>query len=293
MKKQNMLTISVTEEAFLLEFLYQKLQDYPKKKIKSFLTHGNILVDDVVTTQYNATLKKGMIVKVVFGKVVFDKKKKVLPILYEDRDFIVINKPAGLLSVPTDREKENTAYQMVKEHVKSLHPKENVFVVHRLDQDTSGVLVFTKQEKLKDLLQENWNSLVKKRQYLAIVEGTVPEKQGTIKTYLKENKNNMVYSTKNKNEGKLAITNYQVMKIRNGYTLLNVFLDTGRKNQIRVHMKEIGCPIIGDKKYGAKTNPMKRLGLHAKEIAFYHPITKKYYDFQAPLPAMFKKLMKK
>ena len=292
MKKQNMIVMKVQEESLLLEFLYQTLDSYPKKKVKSFLTHGNILVNDVITTKYNVKLKSGMTVKLVFGKVVLDKKKKALPILYEDNEFVVINKPAGLLTVATEKEKENTAYHMVKEHVKARNPKDNIYVVHRLDQDTSGILLFTKNEKLKEVLQENWNDFITKRQYFAIVEGNVSEKQGTIKNYLKENKNKLVYVTKNKKEGKLAITHYQVMKVKNGYTLLNVLLDTGRKNQIRVHMKELGYPITGDKKYGAKTNPIKRLGLHAKELGFIHPITKKKYRFEAPVPVEFKKLMK-
>lgn len=292
MEKQNMLIMQVQEESLLLEFLYQTLNSYPKKKVKSFLTHGNILVNDVITTKYNAKLKPGMTVKLVFGKVVLDKKKKALPILYEDNEFVVINKPAGLLTVATEKEKVTTAYHMVKEHVKAANLKNNIYVVHRLDQDTSGILLFTKNEKLKELLQENWNDAVIKRQYFAIVEGNVKEKQGTIRNYLTENKNKLVYITKNKKEGKLAITHYQVMKVKNGYTLLNVLLDTGRKNQIRVHMKEIGTPIIGDKKYGAKTNPIKRLGLHAKELSFIHPITKKKYRFEAPLPVEFKKIMR-
>lgn len=292
MEKQNMIIMKVQEEALLLEFLYQTLNSYSKKKVKSFLTHGNILVNDIITTKYNVKLKPGMTVKLVFGKVVLDKKKKALPILYEDNEFVVINKPAGLLTVATEKEKVTTAYHMVKEHVKAANLKNNIYVVHRLDQDTSGILLFTKNEKLKELLQENWNDAVMKRQYFAIVEGNVKEKQGTIKNYLTENKNKLVYITKNKKEGKLAITHYQVMKVKNGYTLLNVLLDTGRKNQIRVHMKEIGTPIIGDKKYGAKTNPIKRLGLHAKELSFIHPITKKKYRFEAPLPVEFKKIMR-
>lgn len=291
MKKENMIIMTVEKESFLLDFLYQNLDCYSKKKIKSFLAHGNILVEDLITTKYNMKLKPGMKIKLIFGKVVFDRKKKPLPILYEDKEFIVINKPSGLLSVATDKEKDNTAYHMVREHVKNVSHKENIYVVHRLDQETSGVLLFTKNEKLRDLLQDNWNDLVVKRQYIAIIKGTLKEKQGTIKTYLKEGKNQLVYVTKDKKEGKLSITHYQVMKVKNGYTLLNILLDTGRKNQIRVHMKELGYPIIGDKKYGSKINPLKRLGLHAKEISFIHPVTNKKYTFQAPIPVEFKKVI--
>lgn len=292
MKRDKTITKIVNKRSQLLDFLYEQFSEYSNKKIKSFLTHGNILVNNIVTTKYNRILIPGDEVKLILGKVMFVHKKQALPILYEDNEFVVINKPAGLLSVATEKEKKKTAYRMIKEHVQATQSKENIYVVHRLDQETSGVLLFTKNEKLKKLLQDNWNDLVKLRKYLVIVEGNFTKDKGVIKTYLKENKNKMAYSTKNKKEGKLAITNYHVIKKNKHNTLLEVFLETGRKNQIRIHMKELGFPVIGDKKYKSKTNPINRLGLHASALEFIHPITKKTYYFEAPTPIEFEKIMK-
>ena len=162
-------------------------------------------------------------------------------------------------------------------------------MIHRLDKDTSGVLMFAKNEKIKNKLQNNWNKIVYKRGYLAIIEGRLKEKSGTIKNYLDESKTQMVYITNNK-KGKLAITNFRVLKETKYNSLVEIFLDTGRKNQIRVHMQSLGHSIIGDKKYGATTNPIKRMALHSHVFAFIHPDTKKKMIFEAKYPEEFKKI---
>ena len=165
-----------------------------------------------------------------------------------------------------------------------------IFVVHRLDQDTSGILLFCKDEKIRDKMQDNWNTIVKKRGYVAVVDGKMTG-SGTIHTYLKENRGQFVYSSKN-NDGKEAITHYSIIKNNNSYSLVQVFIDTGRRNQIRVHLSEKGYPIAGDKKYKCKTNPIKRLCLHANILEFIHPVTKKLIHIESEIPTEIKKLVK-
>ena len=165
-----------------------------------------------------------------------------------------------------------------------------IFVVHRLDQDTSGVLIFSKDKNIRDRMQDNWNTIVKKRGYQAIVDGKL-KGNGTIKSFLTEDRNQFVHSTKS-NNGKEAITHYSTIKTNNNYTLLQVFIDTGRRNQIRVHLSEKGYPIAGDKKYKCKTNPIKRLCLHANILEFIHPVTKKLIHIESNIPKEMEKLLK-
>lgn len=217
-------------------------------------------------------------------------KKDRLDIIYEDKEIIVINKPAHLLTVGTEDEKYNTLYYKVSEYVKKKHKSNKIFIVHRLDKDTSGVVLFAKTEEMKKLLQENWNDLTTKREYIAIVEGNVKSNEGRIEEYLKETKTLLTYSTKDK-DGKLAITNYKVLLRDKGVSVLNINIETGRKNQIRVAMQGLGHPIIGDKKYGSKKNLIRRLGLHAITLEITHPKTKKQMEFTASIPHEFKIFM--
>lgn len=211
-------------------------------------------------------------------------KKERLKIIYEDKDMIVVDKKHNLLTVGTIKEKERTLYHKVLEFEKTKNHK--IFIVHRLDKDTSGLVIFAKNEKMKYLLQNNWEKA--KRCYIAVVEGKTDSK-GTIKSYLKENKAFISYSS---NEGKLAITEYKKLNESKSYSLLDINILTGRKNQIRVHMNDIGNPIIGDKKYGSKTNPLNRLGLHAYLIEFNHPITNKLMHFESNIPKEFLAMFK-
>ena len=199
---------------------------------------------------------------------------------------IVINKPSGLVSEETRNNKYQTAFYMVMEYCRK--KRQQCYLVHRLDQDTSGVLMFVKNKKLYQELTHNWNKYVKTRGYVAILEGQC-RKSGTIKNHLVEDKQLKMRIAK---EGQLAITHYKPLEVSKDYTMMEVFLDTGRKNQIRVHMASLNHPIIGDKKYGARTNPLKRLGLHAHEFAFTHPFTHKTMTFKAPLPSSFTQMFK-
>ena len=208
-------------------------------------------------------------------------RKDRIKILYEDKSIIVVSKPSHLLTISTDNEKEKTMFHKVIEYERKKNKNNKVFIVHRLDKDTSGILVFAKNERIKRQLQDNWQNT--KRYYQAVVEGNVEKKEDTIKSYLKENKALITYST-NKSDGKLAITKYKVIKTNKKYSLLDIEILTGRKNQIRVHMNDINHPIIGDKKYNAKTNPIKRLGLHANKLILQHPITKQPMTFEDKTP---------
>lgn len=212
---------------------------------------------------------------------------KGLPVLYEDHDILVVDKRSGLLTVSTATDRENTAYYMLTDYVRKGNPKSNnrIFIVHRLDRDTSGVIVFAKNEKAKRILQDQWPTFTKT--YFAVVRGVLPDKQGIIRSYLAENSIHKMYSVKDPEKGKLAETGYKVLKESKDYSLLEVDLMTGRKNQIRVHFAEKGFPVAGDKKYGTKDKNIKRLTLHAASLTMVHPLTKEEMTFEAKVPGYF------
>ena len=283
-KKQDYIN---NDNATLLISICNFKKDLSNKTIKNYIKNGMVKVNDKVITNSSHLLKDGDKVEISYSK------KKIpdidLDILYEDDYLIAINKPCGLLSISNDKEKEITAYRMVSDYVKKNSNNKYIFVVHRLDQDTSGILMFCKNEKIRDKMQENWNTIVKKRGYLAIVDGKLTGSD-TIHTYLMENKKQFIYSSKNK-EGKEAITHYSVIKNNSNYSLLQVFIDTGRRNQIRVHLSERGYPIVGDKKYKCRTNPIKRLCLHANILEFIHPVSKKLIHIECDISSEFKKII--
>lgn len=219
-------------------------------------------------------------------------KKKKLDIIYEDKNIIVVNKPSGLLTVSTEKEKEKTLFKEVSLYVKKSNPKAKIFIIHRLDKDTSGIVIFAKNQNIKYKYQNNWDNLVIKRGYTAVVEGTLIKKKDTIKSYLRETKTFMVYSTNDRENGKLAITNYNVIKENKKYSMLDIDIKTGRKNQIRVHMNDINHPILGDKKYGDKKSNFSRLMLHASILIIINPITKKKMEFVSDTPKSFDLLFK-
>lgn len=216
-------------------------------------------------------------------------KKEKLDIIYEDKYLIVVNKPSGLLTIGNDKIKDNTLYHQLYTYLKQKHKSNKVFIVHRLDKDTSGLVLFAKSELVKYNLQDNWNDT--KRFYYAIVNGVIKKNKDSIKSYLKETKTLLVYSSNDKINGKLAVTNYEKIISNNIYSLLNIEIKTGRKNQIRVHMNDIGHSIVGDKKYGTKHNPLKRLCLHAYKLEFIHPITNELMVLESKYPSIFNKLV--
>lgn len=286
---KNIKEYPVKRECELLEFLFEIFPSQSRNSVKSLLSSRRVSVDGAPITQFNFKLVPGDTI-IISNTAIRRKTRSNLPIIYEDDEFIVINKPSGLLSIASDKEKGSTAYRMLSDYVQQKDKHNRIFVVHRLDEDTSGVLMVAKNPKIQQLLQENWNDIVSKRGYYAIVEGRLKEKSGTIKTYLKKNSQNLMYSVKSPKDAQLAITHYKVMKENDKYSLLDVNIDTGRKNQIRVHLGEMGHHVIGDDKYGEPANPIKRLGLHAYCLEFTHPITHKKMRFSAPMPKIFETL---
>lgn len=272
----------VKENEILIEFLKKMFSNLSKNSVKSLLHNEKVFVNGNMTTKYNYELNVGDVVEIR------EKVAKNIDIIYEDKDIIVINKPSGLLTVATEKEKNKTAYHLVMEYLKKKNKNNRIFIIHRLDKDTSGIIMFAKNERAKHLYQDNWNDIVKKRCYYAVIDGKMENKEGTIKSYLKEN-GNMVYSVKDRS-GKLAVTEYKVLKERKNISLLDINLKTGRKNQIRVHMKENKTPILGDLKYGEKSKLINRLALHAYKLELINPVTKKLLIFEASMPNEIKTL---
>ncbi len=279
----------VTKDTELLEFLLATLKDQSRNSVKSLLSNHRVSVDGAPISQFNFKLYKGDVV-IISKNPIRRKTRSNLPIIYENDEIIVINKPSGLLSIASDKEKGSTAYRMLTEYVQQKDKHNRIFVVHRLDEDTSGVLMVAKNPKIQQALQDNWNDLVKSRGYYAIVDGVLEEKTGTIKSYLKKNSQNMMYSSKKAGDGQFSVTHYKVIDETSNYSLLDVHIDSGRKNQIRVHLGDIGHNVIGDDKYGKPSNPIKRLGLHAYELELVHPLTGKTMRFVAPIPKEFNQL---
>ena len=274
----------VLEKGELLETLYVLFKDLSKKKIKNYLKDGGVLVNGKVVTKFNTPVKKNDIIEL--SKINKTHKKSNLDIIYEDEYFFVINKPTGLLSISTTKEKEKTAYHQVREFIKSRKKNDKIFVLHRLDKDTSGVLVFVKDNTLKNLLQNNWDKYVKTREYVALVIGNVKD-VNDYTCYLKEIGPDKVIFT-NKKEGKIAITSLKTINKNNKYSLVKVNIKTGRRNQIRVVLNHLGSPIVGDKKYGGiKSN---RLYLHASKLTITNPLNNKTYTFESSVPTSFKKV---
>ena len=289
---KNLKQFVVKQQCELLEFLLMTFKDQSRNSVKSLLGSHRVSVDGAPVTQFNFKLFPGDTV-IISSSPIRKKTRSNLPIIFEDNDIIVINKPSKLLSVPSDNEKGSTAFRMVNDYLQQKDKHNRAFIDHRLDEDTSGVLMFAKNDKMAKALTDgdNWNNLVKKRGYYAIVEGTLENKEGTIRSYLKKNSQNMMYSSKKKGDGQLAITNYKIIQENGQFSLADVDIKTGRKNQIRVHFGDLGHFIIGDDKYGEPSNPIKRLGLHAYELDIIHPFSGKLLKFKAPMPKEFESCM--
>ncbi|MDE5608269.1 MAG: RluA family pseudouridine synthase [Muribaculaceae bacterium] len=286
-------TYTVKEPGRLLDFLITSMPMRKRTSVKELLKHNSIKVGEEVTTQFDRELQPGDVVAVNLTREWPRFYNRRLQMVYADDDIIVVNKGYGLLSMGNDKVKDGTAYSILKEYVKWENPRNKIFIVHRLDRDTSGLMMFARNPEAKEGMQHNWNNMVLDRRYLAVVEGNVEQDEGVIKSYLIENTRYEVYSTQDPQlGGQLAVTRYRVLKRGNGYTLMEVSLDTGRKNQIRVHMKDLGHPIAGDRKYGAKSSPIHRLALHAQTLRFIHPVTRREMNFTTPVPAAFASMVR-
>lgn len=271
---------TITYLGTVLEALEKGYPDSSKTTLRSWIKEGRVFVDGVKINKTNHVVQSGQTLEL---------KQKVynlgphFHILYEDRDIVVIDKPPGLLSVASETETEETAHNYLKDY---FYPR-RVFPVHRLDQETSGVMLFALSERARDQFKDIFETHAIERSYIAIVEGRIAPPEGTWSCYLYEDRAYYVHATDNPEKGQLAVTHYRCEKVHKNYSMLTLRLETGRKNQIRVHCQRAGHPVAGDSKYGAVTNPLSRLGLHAHLLAFSHPSTGKKMRFEVPIPKRF------
>ncbi len=284
---------NVNEPAELMEFLQKKMDGISRNKLKSILSGGGVLVGDTITTQFNFPLKPGMKVQVSKEKRNHEFRHPMLKLVYEDAYIIVVEKKEGLLSVSTERQKERTAQHILSDYVKRTHRNNRVFVVHRLDRETSGLMMYAKDEMTQHTLRDNWHDIVTDRRYVSIVEGEMERDHGTMESWLTDRTLYVSSSPVDDGVGKYSVTHSKTIKRANGYSMMELNLETGRKNQIRVHMSELGHPVVGDERYGSTTDPLGRLALHAFKLCFYHPVTGQPMEFETPYPSNFRALMLK
>ena len=298
-RKQDTVYI-VNETISLLDFLLSKMGGMSRTSVKQLISQRRVTVAGAVQPRGDYTVMKGDRVVVSSGRGNTTLTHPKLSVLYEDEHLIVVYKRPGLLTMPTRPDSsETTALSILRAYVRRENRRNSVFVVHRLDRETSGVLVFARSQALQEYMRTYWRQLVTERTYIALVEGVLPQKEGTVTSWLTEDKRNaMVYSSPTDNGGQQAITHYKVLKqsaITNDqcYSLVELHLETGRTNQIRVHMQSLGHPVVGDRKYGYgnEYSPIDRLCLHAKVLAFIHPATEKKVRFEAPVPKEFNRVL--
>ncbi len=287
-----MMPITIKTETGLVDFLISR--GYTKTKVRQLLKHRAISVNGRVVTAHDHHLSAGDVISLDArpkpGRDLLERYG--IEIVYEDDAVMVIDKPAGLLTIATETEKRETAYYVMNAYLKmrDVPRPGRVFIVHRLDRETSGLLVFAKDDAAKQRLQKDWSSAEKR--YYAVVEGMPKDREARIESYLSETATFKVYSEPAGDASKHAITRYKVLRTGKGRALLDLMLETGKKHQIRVHAADIGCPVVGDKKYGASTNPIRRLALHAYSLSFIHPVTRKRMHFAIPLPKSFAALVR-
>lgn len=285
---------TVKEPMELMTFLTAMMKDASRTKLKSLLSKRVVLVDNVITTQFNFPLKPGMKVQISKDKGRKEFQHRLMKIVYEDKYIIVIEKMQGLLSVNTDRQKERTASTILNEYVQRSCRGNRIYIVHRLDRDTSGIMMFAKDERTQRTLRNNWQEIVTDRRYVAVVQGEMEKDYGTVISWLTD-RTFYVSSSPVDDGGAKSITHYKTIKRANGFSLLELDLETGRKNQIRVHMQDLGHPIVGDGRYGDENmpNPIGRLALHAFKLCFYHPVSGEIMEFETPYPSEFRRIVQR
>lgn len=281
----------VHEPMELMAFLAARMPQASRTKLKTLLAKRVVYVDNVITTQYNFPLKPGMRVQISRDKGTKEFHNRLLKIVYEDAYLLVVEKAPGLLSVNTERQKERTAYTILTEYVRRSGRNNRLYIVHRLDRDTSGLMMFAKDEQTQHTLRDNWHRIVYDRRYVAVVHGEMERNEGIVRSWLTD-RVLYVHSNPTDDGGKESITHYRTIRRGNGYSLVELHLETGRKNQIRVHMQDLGHPVVGDGRYGPEeANPLGRLALHAFKLCFYHPVTGQSMQFETPYPPAFKQLV--
>lgn len=274
-------------EDTLLKYLITQYPECSRTTVKSWLTHRQVALNGIPVTAYDTPVNRGDEILINLERGFGRLRHPRLKIVYEDEYLLVVDKGYGLLSVATDKIKDKTAYRIISDYLKVNDPAAKLFVVHRLDRDTSGLLMYAKSEKIQSMLQRSWNELVTDRRYAAVISGSIEPSEGEITSFLAENSVHLVYSTDDPQQGRYAHTRYETLQSNERYSLLSLQLETGRKNQIRVHLSEKGHPITGDRRYGSHDNPAGRLALHAYRLQFIHPITRRELTFESPIPAKF------
>ena len=277
--------IPVREESNLMDFLLKQM-GITKNRAKDLLTGRAVSVDRKLATHYDTALLPGQVVRVSRHRQNTMLLNKYVKIVYEDKDIIVIEKSEGILSMASTP-KQYCVKNVLDEYFEKRHFKCTAHVVHRLDRETSGLMIYAKNIETAKILENNWHDMVYDRRYIAVLCGRVEKEGGTIQSWLRESKSFVTYSSPTDNGGKLAITHYHRLRSTDDFSLVEMKLETGRKNQIRVHMADLGNPVAGDQKYGNGRDPLHRLALHAYRLNFYHPITREQMQFETPIPKEF------
>ncbi len=286
--KNNPLKFNVSEPILLMDFLMKKLDGISRNKVKRMLANKVVSVNSKRTTQFDFALEPGMVVEI--GKPTAKERFRSLwlNIVYEDKYLLVIDKKEGLLTNSPTKEKD-TAQGILNQYFIYTQQRCRAHTIHRLDRDTSGLMLFAKSKEVALMFEEDWKNTVYDRRYVAVVSGCVEKKEGMVASWLKDNKASVTYSSPTDNGGKYAETFYRTLYSNPKYSLMELLLETGRKNQIRVHMADIGHPVVGDSKYGNDDNSLGRLCLHAFKLCFHHPVKKKDMEFETPFPKVFAK----
>ena len=297
--------LRVEQEGLLMDFLQAKMGGMAKASIKQLLSQRRVTVNNAIQTRHDTPIRRGDTVLIASGRGNVELRHPKLRVVYEDDALIVVEKKNGLLTVPVKADsKETTVFSILKEYVRKQSYRNTVHVVHRLDRETSGLLVFAKSPELQEYMRTYWRQLVTKRTYVALVEGKLEKTEGKITSWLTEDSRTaLVSSSPVDNGGQLAITNYKVLKesalqtdesdLKAEYSLVELNLETGRTNQIRVHMASMGHPVVSDRKYGNgnESSPIDRLCLHARVLEFIHPMTEKKVRFEVPTPKEFTRVV--
>ena len=289
-KIKGLLTFKVVEPVQLIVFVMEKMHGMSRNRAKALISNRVVLVNNAITTHPLAELKPGDVVQLDRSKHKKSFHCKELDIVFEDPYLFIIDKHPGLLSM-SNNSRQQTVQTVLNRYLEKGGGRNTSHLVHRLDRDTSGLMVYAKDVQTQQSLINSWQQLVSDRRYLALVEGEFEQTRGRIQSWLTEDKKFVTHSSPVDNGGKYAVTHYNVLASSNGYSLVECELETGRKNQIRVHMADLGHPVVGDRKYGSDEDPMRRLGLHAYMLCFTHPVTGKHMRFETPVPYCFEKLL--
>ena len=289
-KIKSLLTFKATEPAQLIAFIMEKMHGRSRNRAKALISNRVVLVNNTITTHPLAELKPGDVVQLDRSKHKKSFHCKELDIVFEDPYLFVIDKHPGLLSM-SNNSRQQTVQTVLNRYLEKGGGRNTSHLVHRLDRDTSGLMVYAKDVQTQQSLINSWQQLVSDRRYLALVKGEFEQPRGRVQSWLTEDKKFITHSSPVDNGGKYAVTHYNVLASSNGYSLVECELETGRKNQIRVHMAQLGHPVVGDRKYGSDEDPMRRLGLHAYMLCFTHPVTGKHLRFETPVPFCFEKLL--